>query len=301
MTKVNVKKSDWEDFAKSVMPAGEIDIKVLDDVPLPAAWVVLGSPINGAFLTGLTARRGMEETDLARLWYGVVTTPPGVPANAQGLGNVPQTPGDTYTRSAVGLGNFVSGAGTGIHELGHALGRLHVLCKGESGTDAAYPYPMCQIGPWGYVRKDIFAKPMMVDPTKTADIMSYGMSTQPGWFFPFISDYTYMAFWARLRSYYGQQPFLVPGTDSRITYDAVAYDGPTVVKWVGQTKATLAQAPTGTVTLLAADGSRLGTVEAYFIPASIAPRGQWLIPASGAAQVLLPDSDVPVLLSASKG
>jgi hypothetical protein len=293
---VNVKKEDWENFARSVMPAGTIDIMVLPEIALPVEWSAdpqYGGPIGNAFLGGITARRAAEEKDLTRFWYGV--TNPVTPGGASGLGNV-AGPGDMFSLSAVGDGAFVSGAGTGIHELGHALGQNHVSCMGEGGVDPAYPYPMCQIGPWGYSRAP---NPILIDPKLTPDIMSYGFSKQPGWFFPFMSDYTYMAFWARLRLFYGTSAYALPANNSSDTYDMVATAGPDLAWWVGKITGHLIHDQTGTVTLLAADGTIAGTVEADWRATSDGVSGKWVIPASGAAAVLLPGSQTPVALSAA--
>ncbi len=70
--------------------------------------------------------------------------------------------------------------GTLIHEMGHALNRLHSPC-GTANYDHKYPFTNGEIGaessPWGYDRRS----GKMFQPDKTYDIMSYCGPAWVGW------------------------------------------------------------------------------------------------------------------------
>ncbi|MEO7039695.1 MAG: hypothetical protein ABI446_09620 [Gemmatimonadaceae bacterium] len=65
------------------------------------------------------------------------------------------------------------------HELGHSWGRSHAPCGINGSTDPNYPYPLGNIGVYGF---DVATKTLY--PPTTAEVMSY---CHPQW----ISDYTY--------------------------------------------------------------------------------------------------------------
>lgn len=66
---------------------------------------------------------------------------------------------------------------SGLHELGHAMGRPHAPCGGVSGAEGAYPHSGGAIGVWGYDARD-----GQLFPPNVKDFMGY---CDPQW----ISDW----------------------------------------------------------------------------------------------------------------
>lgn len=88
----------------------------------------------------------------------------------------------------VGFGER-SEAGTFLHELAHAHGRLHAPCGRPQGVDPKFPYPSASIGSFGWNPETR----EVVDPDDGAhDFMSY---CDPIW----ISDYTYAGLAERMK------------------------------------------------------------------------------------------------------
>lgn len=104
-----------------------------------------------------------------------------LPANATvtGLGGFPN--------SSI-AGAYITKKFTPAHELGHALGRPHTLCRGDEGGPGPYPYPGGQISPDMAGDKAFYGfniSNLAIYPPKTGDLMSY--CGPPRW----TSDWTY--------------------------------------------------------------------------------------------------------------
>jgi hypothetical protein len=108
------------------------------------------------------------------------------------------------------------GGRTMAHELGHNLGRKHVLCTGDEpaggDVDYSYPYPgtsPCRIasgdadGYYGLMVPTGATDPVVVLPSGTGDLMSYGDIL-------WVSDWTYRALFDQLDVAAGVEAAAVP-------------------------------------------------------------------------------------------
>ncbi len=136
---------------------------------------------------------------------------------------------DVWSRAAIGVGwTGDTAPETAVHELGHNHGRSHSPC-GVDG-DWNYPHPGAKIGVWGYHP----GKDKLLDPSKHVDFMSY---CDPPW----VSDHTYKALYARLKSVNGAK-LVFPEELLNRTWERVKIlDG--VATWVDAI--TLAYPPSG--------------------------------------------------------
>ncbi len=115
-----------------------------------------------------------------------------------GLSSVATTANAAYARASIGLGfTGDDAAGTMVHEVGHAHGRLHAPCS-VSDADPQYPHAGATLGTWGY---DLNTKALKA-PNTNKDFMSY---CSPTW----VSDYTYKALFTRVRAV-NALPMIVP-------------------------------------------------------------------------------------------
>ncbi len=140
-----------------------------------------------------------------------------------GLGNV-GGPGDSYARAAIGLGYDDDGGATAwetaVHEIGHTHGRYHSPCGGAQGTEPNYPYSGGKTGVWGY---NLLTK-KLYSPQNFTDVMGY---CQPIW----VSDFTYKAFFNRIKSVNGAKIIVPPELKNR-TYDRVKIDANGDIYWM---------------------------------------------------------------------
>ena len=113
----------------------------------------------------------------------------------------------------------------GTHEIGHLLGRAHVLCTGtEALPDATYPYPGGQIGGlytqfMGFDSGDAGLDPsftLRIIPPDWVDLMSY---CDKAW----ISDYTYTKIYNYIQTAIGVT-MLRPASHARSVLQNIAYD-----------------------------------------------------------------------------
>jgi hypothetical protein len=140
-----------------------------------------------------------------------------------GLGNI-GSPGDPYSRAAIGLGFSDDGGATAwetaVHEIGHTHGRYHAPCGGPSGVDGQYPYSGAKTGVWGF---NLLTK-KLYSPSNHTDVMGYCF---PIW----VSDYTYKAFFNRIKAVNGASLYVPPELKNR-TYDRVRIDMDGNLHWM---------------------------------------------------------------------
>ena len=115
------------------------------------------------------------------VYYGIIDAcqpQTGVVGMAYGM-LLPTSMEMSFTRCAAGLWwdfDVEEVANTMVHEVGHTLGRLHVVCGGNEGfpTDGSYPVDGGGLDAWGYGVRDGDVRPV----EGTADFMSY---CEPSW------------------------------------------------------------------------------------------------------------------------
>ena len=195
-----------------------------------------------------------------------------------GLGPVPG-PRDEYSRGAVGVGfTGQSAPETFVHEIGHALGRLHAPCQ-TSDSDPGFPYNGGRLGVWGF---DLVSRTLK-EPNDNRDLMGY---CDPAW----ISDYTFDALFTRIASVNGVRPLTsTPPTEFKVLMDDM--DG---VRW-GRT-VVLRSAPQGERVDVTwrDDADRILAQDVGFSYALDHLEGRYLLlpaPPEGARTVTLPGLD----------
>ena len=138
-----------------LLPVGAIEIE-------KHASVTIDSRDIGDVLQNVELIRMMENG--AGHWGGLLAKPD--PETGQGVASVP---GKAFASDLDPV--------TIAHELGHNLSLEHADCGDAAGPDPSFPWPMGQVGTWGF---DPRGDSLVSD--KTADLMSY---CTPPW----ISDY----------------------------------------------------------------------------------------------------------------
>lgn len=191
-----------------------------------------------------------------------------------GLSTVAQSATDSIARTSTGLGfTGADATQTMAHELGHAHGRQHAPCQISSGYDPAYPYSGGLIGSWGY---DISAKTLF-SPSTYGDIMGY---CQKDW----VSDYTYRAFFTRMRAVTGGAAVYYPaGAPTRFRMVSVAADG--ALSWGDVIEPV--EPPVGeltTVRFVSEDGATTTTATGHYYGFSDLPGGFLLVPEEPSAE-----------------
>ena len=124
-------------------------------------------------------------------------------------------PGDNYSRAAIGLGYAdPDSVITALHEIGHNHGRQHAPCD-VPDADPKYPHKGGEDGVWGY---NLLTKKLY--PPTTTDIMGYCLDV-------WVSDYTYKAFFDRIKLINGAKRVVVPEALRDRLYDRalVGQDG----------------------------------------------------------------------------
>jgi hypothetical protein len=253
----------------------------------PWSWSSTISATGSGFDTILNSLSTLRQTDKAPAdTYYFAAFDPSSSFNTfcgggcvAGLSTVASSATDSFARVSTGLGyTGVDSAMTMAHEVGHAHGRNHsptksggvAQCSQPSGTDASYPYTSGLIGTWGY---DIGAKTMF-NPANYGDIMGY---CQSSW----ISDYTYRAFFARMKAVTGGADIFYPaGAPTKFRLVAVGIDGS--LTW-GETVEPM-EPPVGELTTyryVGVDGSTISEATGHFYPYSDLPGGLMLVPEGG--------------------
>ncbi len=173
----------YEKLFYAMYPVEDVVVSVRSN---PMVWSSAVSPFGNGWSSLLNAVADLRSQDGAAFdtyYYGIFAPASSIGGYCSGgcvagLGFL-GSPGQTYTRAAIGLGFSGSSAlDTAVHELGHNHGRDHAPC-GTQG-EPSYPYSGASIGVYGYhlLTKKLYS------PSKYVDMMSY---CNPTW----ISDYTF--------------------------------------------------------------------------------------------------------------
>ena len=178
-------------------------------------------------------------------------------------------PNGEWARASIGLGySGEGGAGTLIHEVGHAHGRAHAPCSVGS-PDPNYPHPGGELGQWGW---DILSR-VMKHPSDNRDMMGY---CSPRW----ISDYSWQALFDRVGWVNGNPDLSLAPAPLTWRMVGVNVDGARNVRGTVPIRGIPDGTPTP-VTLLDAAGSAIGTVEARFKTFEHIAGGTLLLPEPG--------------------
>lgn len=268
----------YKDLFYAMYPVPEIDITVRNPVNYNGDVSANGSGWDD--LLGYIGQvRANDNAPSDAYYYGIFE-----PANSLngycnngcvlGLGNIGSV-GDPYSRAAIGLG-FSDDGGitaweTAVHEVGHNHGRYHSPCGQVSDVEPGYPYSGGKIGVWGYnlVSKKLYT-------TSHGDVMGY---CTPMW----ISDFTYKAFFNRIKSVNGANLYVPPELQD-LTYDRVRIDMDGNVHWLSPIK--LAAPPqSGTVELAVTTDSGAEIVTGHLYEYDHLPGGVVLWPQAGGPSV----------------
>lgn len=157
-------QSEWLDFARSVLPIGDMQLAVRDPYYTSAdlsdfdGWLQL--------IVEIRALRLMENG--TGYYYGAFFR-----ANPFGIGGL------GYIAFPVSIGLNLNDVFA--HEVGHNMNLLHAPCGGAGGPDPNFPYRDGGTGVWGY--EPVYGS--LVDPDQHVDLMGY---CDPSW----ISDYSFV-------------------------------------------------------------------------------------------------------------
>ncbi len=179
------------DLFYSMFPVEDVVITVADPSPWPYAINPDGSGW-GELLDAVSDARTSSGVGDNVYFYGLFTPEDRFDQFCQwgcvlGLSYLAYSPRDVWARASIGVGwTGDTTSETLVHEVGHAHGREHAPC-GVYDWDRNYPHSNGDISAWGY---DLITKEMFSPSTK--DMMGY---CSPIW----ISDYTYMALFQRIR------------------------------------------------------------------------------------------------------
>ena len=190
-------------------------------------------------------------------------------------------PNGEWARASIGLGyTGEGGAGTLIHEVGHAHGRSHAPCS-VGQPDPNYPHPNGELGEWGW---DIVSG-VLRHPSDNKDMMGY---CTPRW----VSDYTWEALHDRIGWVNGNPDLSLAPAPLTWRMVGVNVDGVAAVRGTVPIRGIPAGTPTS-VTLLNAAGSPVGTSAARFKTFEHIPGGTLLLPEPGPdVAALLVDGEV---------
>jgi peptidase M66-like protein len=269
--------SSFRSRVLSMYPLGDLTISV--HAPVTSSIAIGPSTGWSQLLDALYALRAKDAPANNVYYYGMFT-----PAQrfdqycvtdcTVGLSNVAGLH-EVESRGSIGLGIFADGSNsdapdTMAHELGHALGREHAPCGNPSGPDKLFPYEGGKVGVWGFDSLNH----LLLDPSVYGDVMGY---CSPDW----ISDYTYSAIFDRIQyvnaAVTGSQALRLEAAAS--VFRRVLVDAQGALAW--GSPFTPSDGPQGDVrelTLLALDGTEIGSITAYFRPFSDGPGGFLSVP-----------------------
>jgi hypothetical protein len=214
----------YKDYFFATYPIRQIDLTV----HAPWSWSGYIGPDGtgwGEVLDGLAQLRLQEHASPDVYYFGAFEPEPSFDqfcagGCVAGLGLI-GSPGDNYSRAAVGLGYSGDMAWTtAIHEIGHTQGRSHAPCGGAQGVDPGFPYKTGGIGVWGY---DLVGK-QLIPPTQGKDMMGY---CDPYW----ISDYTYKAIFDRIKTV-NNASFVVPDSLKNLVWERARVDAQGKLSWL---------------------------------------------------------------------
>lgn len=262
----------YRDAFLAMYPVGEVDITVRAPVPYGSSIGATSSSQWGNWLDTLVDVRSSDGAASNVYYYGVAAPKSSFGAFCgggciAGLGYVPGS-SDSFLFASVGV-SFAGdvNVGTGLHEVGHTMGRSHSPCGGVSGADPSYPYSGAKIGVWGW---DSIADSMK-DPSVATDIMGYCNNQ-------WISDYTYERIYNRIAAVNASAFAAIAGGGPQ-RYRVGLVDATGAVTW--RRTMELDQAPVGgarRVDLLDRAGDELATVTGHFFPYDHLPGGMLLVP-----------------------
>jgi hypothetical protein len=125
-------------------PVDRVELTLHD----PVAW---NQPLEyiSELLPYLSDLRFQEGAPSETFYYGVVSTCGGLHGGvAYGVPEDPTSPDAAYQRVAAGDAGRET---VFVHEIGHTLGRAHILCRGdELAANPLYPHEGGDIGAWGF-------------------------------------------------------------------------------------------------------------------------------------------------------
>jgi len=256
-----------EDFL-AMFPVAEVNVTVRD--PVNYNSVINGSAGWNDWLDALTDLRRADGVASNVYYYGIAAPAPDFRSFCSrscilGLGWVP---GATNSFLFASVGASFPGSpnvGTGLHEVGHTMGRQHSPCGGVSGADPGYPYAGGRIGVWGYNSADN----QLIDPSVGTDIMGY---CRDQW----ISDYVYESLFQRVSRVNTLRAALASEARS---YRVGLVDETGAVTWKRTT--TLERAAVGNeraVEMLDGAGFSMGSVQGHFFGYDHLPGGMLLVP-----------------------
>lgn len=249
----------YEEWMRRFYPASDVTIRVA----APVTWDAEIRPDGSGWSTFISAVVDYRKQSGAaddEYYYAVITP---APSQAQYCPN-PQSstcvagqasdivgPNDVDMRAAGGLGYteeinpFVM-----AHEIGHVHGRRHAPGCGAGGPDPSYPHANATIGQWAAYQGNF------ITPTQATDIMSYCGPL-------YISDYTYAAFYDRIKLVSGVSSIIAPATPPR--YRMVTVDEKGKMTWGRSVTTTMPLSGlTAGVSWLKKDGSRARAEAKYF-------------------------------------
>ncbi len=164
------------DYMYMMMPVDQLDIEIRPNIDWDGELQSF-VPVN-QYIAGLRVDEG---ADPEVFYYGLINVCAGGLGGAGGLANGipsdPTSPDVAYQRVSSGISlpdNPEFSADTFVHEVGHSLGRRHVACDGEGGTDPTYPIEGGDLGEWGFGVIDF----QLRHPTVFKDYMTY---CNPAW------------------------------------------------------------------------------------------------------------------------
>ena len=163
-------KHTFMEVARKIYPFSsyDADVRAPYTTTAPALDSDNGNGSWSIILSEIDALRVAEGT--SRYYYGVVKLP-----YQGGIAGIGQIPG----KAALGYDRMPKAPEVVAHELGHDFGRRHAPCGQAGGSDPEYPYPLGQIGVFGFDMSTGTVRP----PTAT-DIMGYCDNV-------WIGDFTY--------------------------------------------------------------------------------------------------------------
>jgi hypothetical protein len=263
-----------------LFPTRKVELSVRSE---PYAWSTAIAPNGGSgwssLLQGVVRLRQNDRAPKDLYYYGAFNARASLSnwcsggGCVMGLCGLLRNANDASQRACVGVGyTGAQAAGTAAHEIGHAMGRSHVACRGESGTDANYPYSGGSTGSWGFdlVRRSL------VDPARAKDFMSYCSPE-------FVSDYNYRAFTERMATV-ASSPFVLSASYAPKRYRFVDVDGEGRLSWGDPITLDepLFEDPQ-TVTYTDHDGRVIASVTGHYYAYDDLPGGYLLVPEPPAA------------------